>query len=81
MKVKIIKDIFIAISCRDNEQFFKGNFHDLPEKLANRLIELDCAEIFYEKKCEPVQENKMSEPVKETKPIKKKKTNKKMTKA
>ncbi len=81
MKVKIIKDIKIAVSCRENQQFMKGDCHDLSDKLANRLIELDCAELFYEKQSEPVQENKMAEPVKETKPVKKKKTTKKVKKA
>ena len=81
MKVKIIKDIKIAVSCRDNKQFIKGDCHDLSDKLANRLIELECAELFNEKASKPVQENKMAEPVQETKPVKKKKTTKKVKKA
>lgn len=45
MKVKIIKDIKIAISPRENKQFNLGESHEVTEMVAKRLLELKCCEV------------------------------------
>lgn len=45
MKIKIIEDIKLAISPRENKQFLKGDEHDLIDIVAKRLIELNKAEL------------------------------------
>jgi hypothetical protein len=45
MKIKIIKDINIAVDCRTNLSFKKDKIVDMDDKkLINRLIELEAAE-------------------------------------
>tara|TARA_R110000868_G_scaffold378674_3_gene644246 strand:+ start:330 stop:587 length:258 start_codon:yes stop_codon:yes gene_type:complete len=50
MKIKITEDIKLAISPRENKQFLKGDEHDLPDIIVQRLIELKKAEILLEEK-------------------------------
>ena len=46
MKIKITKNIKLAISPRENKQFFAGDIHDLTDNIATRLIELGAGKEF-----------------------------------